>query len=396
MTKAKPKLVEGIELHPPKKAIDHPVVTLEWCVNREITDLMRAHPNHQWAMLIVAQERLEVGSDGLLGFSKGAREERVLIEGIRRIGDGRTPFTFRAPVNYDVVCFLVRSKGTSKDAIQGFWKRLRSVSKRSNSEYESYENLSSVVEGDRPHPDVFSTSDYVVPIAADNIIVKVPGGIFAKPSPRRQAFVRAYGFDVGDDECGLRGRLAICIFFLPVFLAIQLLWRGHLLISALVHVLVGGNPKDVFASAFTSKQYWPTAGGFLANQRFDPMDYVHGDSGKWYRAPGVIAFVLGYLWALLFGGTTYFLGSSLQLLAIGIPLFFLMIAGISFLLRITGNGIAPFIEEFVKSREPARIEHEIQRVEEYALCGTERPEGPRTFSLIFSGAKNMVCRPNMK
>lgn len=392
MAKAKPKLVEGIELHPPKKAIDHPVVTLEWCVSREITNLMRAHPDHQWAMLIVAQERLEVGSDGLLGFSKAKREERVLIEGIRRIGDGRTPFTFRAPVNYDVAIFLVRSKETSREYAQSFWKRLRAITKRSSRGYSDEYNydISDAVVEDKANPNAFSRSDYMTLVATDNIIVSVPDGIFAKPKPKRIALVRAFGFNVGDDECDLRGRLIACFFASPIFLTLQLLWRGHLALSSVLHFLVGGNPIPVIASAFSWRTWWPAAGWF-GQEVWDPIEFFHGEKPRGYLLPGLVLFALGYLWSVFFGGNVPFLGATLQAIAIGVPigitLIVLFVLAISFFF---GNILGPLLEKW----QPVRAEKEIQRVEEYALCGTERPEGPRTFRLMASNLKSMVCRPN--
>lgn len=397
MTKRKIDLIAGgVELHGPTKRIGHPVVTLEWCVSPEITALMREYPEHQWAMIIVAQERLELGPDKLLGYAKRTREERVLVEGIRRIRDGRTPFTFRAPVTYDVSLFLVRSKSNTDDNIKVFWRRLRDVTRRSEDGYDM-QYLENAVSDDTPNPDGFQGSDYIIPVSADNIIVSVPEGIFGKPpSEGLKNFIRANGFTVGDDECDVRGR-KIWVFSLGLVLFIfaQLLVRGHFLVASALHFLFGHNPIPLWKAAFTLKAYWPS-GGWGGNGLTEPMSFVHGDSGRWYLAPAIALSVLLYGLALFFGGDAWLFGVSLQALA---WIFTVLAALLIFAIVVLVAALALFgvgLKQLQKKR-PDKVEQMIQDVEQYALCGAERQEGPRTFHLMWEGgAKKLVCRPLAK
>lgn len=374
----------------------NPTVQVEWCLKPELIRYMAERTDLHWALIIVAQRRADVDLTWHTLNFYPQLESRLIVEGTRRISDGRSFFTFRGAGEYDLVGYLVAG-----DPKGNFWPLVRSYGQMERRSYKipfplfanHYET-----QANRRREDAEKADDEKAPPelqlrkslsagnigvqAASHVTVRVPDGIFAKPLPRWvDNWLGKWRLDEYKDQCQRRTALAIGFLVMtPLLLIAGFLWRLLLFVIGFAALICGRNGLEQWGAMF-EKRVAPNPSAW-------PEDLPLYRRAGWsdLLRPIVVLFLAGVLYiaarhqqnALIFGA---FAVALIITVAVILALVF------------AGYGVAMFFRH-QRVTALATTPQVMERMERYAICGEEREtNGPLSFTFVAGEFKRNVCRP---
>ncbi|HYD93473.1 MAG TPA: hypothetical protein VEB18_03420 [Candidatus Paceibacterota bacterium] len=371
-----------VEIHFDERVIDHPVVPIRWCLSPETTAYMRAHPEYDWALIIVAQK---VGiRDEIAGVTRGSdprAESREIIEGFGDISVGRGFFTFRGAGAYYLVAYLVHS--LNEDHKSGFWREVRGLKTRYRDERVYKHRFDADAEDDKP------VNRFVAEVfAREEQRVLIPDGIFAaEMKPWLRNYLKFFKLGVGEDECAGRWRIGLAFTLMPLLYAILYIpltpiTRAYVLFVGIVHFLLGGDPLRAWRHIFSSATILPRKmSHWFAIHDFRAMPFYE-DEKNILLVPG-IPFALFGIPAIGF-----MFSASVGWMIISVYLCIAVLIGIFALIL---GPLSQALEKSAEEDKQRKHNQVIDRVERYVLCGAAEERG--TVELFWSGIKRAVCKP---
>lgn len=374
--------VKKVELHfDVAGGIDHPVVPFRWCLSPATIKYMRDNPEKDWALVIIGQKpSVRDESEGVTSAGNARHETRLIIKGFRAISECFGFMEFHGPGFYNVVAYLVHS-GDGKRYRTNFWRTFPPFEKRTKGVYDHSVDIldsSGEIESFEPDSDVHS-------YAHDHVTVDLPVEAFPKPMPKQmRALLNFYGFDVGEDQCAGRGYVILAILFsiaLPfLYVFFFVLTRLWLAMLGVAHFLLGGNPLVPWAPVISWRAF-PDGGGLFMRDEYTQLPPFRGIGVLF--VPLVLLLVGGLLTVgFLFSNFGWWLLGGV--VAIFTAIYF-------------GDNIDTYLT--TQSRKSAQTKREreafesISLIERYAICGGEKPKGPRSFRFAWTGIKRSVCKP---
>lgn len=414
--------VEGgiLELHVDETTIENPSLPLRWCYTEAMHESMKigTSKGYSYAVLLVLKHE-----DDSLGYSE-RREVKSAVHPF-------TFITFPKPGKWSVSLILYqrtsREVGRNNEtllmrAIAG--RHLTKTSGHSSHYTNSVSTL--ITEG-------FFDNKYAVrvdgggyPIAAGEILIEIPAGIFApEPSAAVKDFANYFFRHKSPDECDLRRRLLIMTlgFGWVPWLVLQFLARlAHFVVSLgqLMFACRGSftNLVKTFKPAIRFKEslMLPTEEELDGRVLYKPF---HTKYGFWFTPILLLLYGAG-LSGLYFG--TRFLLSLLEKVPVtsgqipmygwiaplvlgGIALVFYFRRPIAKAVEVEGNKLIDRIEVMQEQGAVKAAHVRAERLERHApalVCGGDVvhevslkavPRELRTFTMRFQQIKRTVCRP---
>ena len=382
-------IYNGIRLHFDERTIEHPMVPIRWCIEPEMFDAMNRHSDENWYIAIIAQPRSVNGH--------WIDRDQIVFQsfiGLRDMAMGRNFLTFKAPGDYDVAIYLVRTKEDLADVRQ----KHREISGHSAQIWEDSEKGVLAVWRESRNsrlPFLPYGGNINVVTAVSRTSVSVPDGIFAKPlSAGMKTYLSYFGLHDPKDECSTRGRVALaCIVGAPWLVIWETFKRSWMFFSGGIHFLLGSNPRPFWKETFTP---------YLSADSCMPWD-EEVEKMEIYNGWGILLHPMLLLLVFMTGLMYFVFPETYHIFLISMIGTFVCCVGAVFLgfwlkEKWRARETQKQVRQFEKEEQRKLLVYQertsaISQVRQYTSCESETPvERPMDVRLVLANIKRKVCR----